>query len=346
VHNLRWCPADVGSRLLAGGSDQLRRFSTHGNARRTEKATSRSGLDDFDIAVFEHCETSNFELVLGRLRDAIALATALGQDSSAYRERFRSVQAALGGAIRGVHVARSEVHTDSLEVIKRDLQRYGAIFSTSYDLIVYWAVGHEEQYGGFRDCFWGPDNSFDPSNCEIWAGNTPTYFMHGALHLIVDGLGRTRKLVYDDRRLLDQFGSSIPGDPEARPLLITEGSARDKLVAIEGNDYLLHAYETLESNAEPLVVFGHSLGAQDQHLIDAINANPARPVAISMVEDDAAALREQRSAIWGKLRGSDVYFFDAATHPLGAGDLSKAPPWKGFEARARRIGAAKASERV
>jgi len=32
--------------------------------------------------------------------------------------------------------------------------------------------------------------------------------------------------------LLDQFGQSIDGNPEARPLLVTEGSAAEKLRAI------------------------------------------------------------------------------------------------------------------
>jgi hypothetical protein len=66
--------------------------------------------------------------------------------------------------------------------------------------------------------------------------------------LIVEGPGATRKLTSDVRTLLDKFGKPIPGDDEARPLLISEGSARDKLRAIEGNDYLAHAYETFSDS--------------------------------------------------------------------------------------------------
>jgi hypothetical protein len=146
--------------------------------------------------------------------------------------------------------------------------------------------------------------------------------MHGALHLVVEGTGVTRKLTKSAQTLLDQFGKPIAGDPEARPLLISEASARDKLRAIEGDDYLAFAYEQLENAPGPLVVFGHSLGEQDRHLIDAVNANPERPVAISMRKKPQRQLREQQSDIYGKLRTEDVHFFDAESHPLGSPDLT------------------------
>jgi hypothetical protein len=141
--------------------------------------------------------------------------------------------------------------------------------------------------------------------------------MHGALHLVVGGSGATRKLTQQDGRLLDQFGQPIGGDVEARPLLITEASARDKLRAIEGNDYLAHAHDEFKEQKGPLVVFGHSLGDQDGHLVDAINSTPDRPVAVSMVRRSRRRMREQQAEIWGKLHTEEISFYDAATHPLG-----------------------------
>jgi hypothetical protein len=70
------------------------------------------------------------------------------------------------------------------------------------------------------------------------------------------------------------------------------------------------------------LVFGHSLGEQDRHLIDAINANPDRPVAISMQEKSREELREKQGDIWGKLHTKDVHFYDASTHPLGSLELT------------------------
>lgn len=292
-----------------------------------EKSTAQDRLTVLDRAIFERFRTRNFEVVLGKLRDAIALAEALGRKKEPYRRRFRSIQAALGTAIRDVHLERWEVPNSSLGAIKAELENYRAIFSTSYDLIVYWAIGHNEDYRAFCDCFWANGrNEFDPDNCEVWLGRRPVYYMHGALHLVVQGSGVTRKLTRNNRTLLDQFGKPITGDPEARPLLITEGAARDKLRAIEGNDYLAHVYEALENQSKPLLVFGHALGEQDRHLVEAINANPERPVAVSMVKESRKKRRERQAAIWGKLDANEVYFYDAATHPLGSSALRTKEP--------------------
>jgi hypothetical protein len=225
--------------------------------------------------------------------------------------------------VRRVHLEWTEVPSETLEAMKLELRRYGAIFSTSYDLLIYWAIGHNENYGRFCDCFWANGrNEFDPDDCELFPHARPVYYMHGALHLVVQGSGVTRKLTKSAQTLLDQFGKPIASDPEARPLLISEASARDKLRAIEGNDYLAFVYGQLQDAAGPLVVFGHSLGEQDRHLIDAVNANPERPVAISMRKKSQRQLREQQSDIYGKLRTKEVHFFDAETHPLGSPDLT------------------------
>jgi hypothetical protein len=273
-------------------------------------------------------------VVLAKLRDGITLAEVMGRKTSPYRKRFREVQAALGRTVRRVHLEWSEVPDETLALIKASLGDYGAVFSTSYDLLVYWAIVHGDDYNQFCDCFWANGrNEFDAENCAVWSGNTPVYYVHGALHLVVDGSGATRKLVKEDGRLLDQFGKPIEDDPEARPLLISEGSPRDKLRAVEGNEYLAHVYDKLKEVAGPLLVFGHSLGEQDQHLIEAINANPKRPVAVSMTGKDVELLREEQSRIWGKLRTADVYFYDASSHPLGLPELRVCAPRKHFMGR-------------
>lgn len=305
---------------------------------KADKSSDKSSLDDLDRDVFERFGTTNFEVVLGKLRDAIATAEVLGEETAPYRERFRSVQVALGTAVRSVHLERAEIADSSLQAIKEELSNYRAIFSTSYDLILYWAIGYEEQYAYFCDCFWNEKKVFDPADSTVRRGNTPIYYMHGALHLIVEGSGVTRKLTRNNRTLLDQFGEPIEDDPEARPLLISEGSARDKLLAVEGNDYLAHVYETFKERPRPLVVFGHALGAQDGHLIEAINASPDRPVAISMVDKGKKALRKRQAEVLSKLDSEDIYFFDAATHPFGSPDLTAVKPRVRFKPWANATG--------
>jgi hypothetical protein len=285
------------------------------------------GLGLQERAVFEAFDTTNFEIVLAKLRDWITLTEVIGGDSTPCRRLFAEVQAALGRTVRRVHVPYSEVPVSTLKTIKAWLQGFEAVFSTSYDLLLYWARVHGDDFSRFCDCFWANGrNEFDPKDCKVRADQIPIYYLHGALHLVVNGSGITRKLIKENGPLLDQFGQANEEDPGSRPLLISEGSHRDKLRAIEGNDYLAHTYDKLKEASKPLLVFGHSLGEQDQHLIEAINSNPDRRVAISMVKGDKEALRKEQVRISSGLRTETVFFFDAATHPLGSKGLEALSP--------------------
>jgi hypothetical protein len=272
-----------------------------------------------DRNLFEVLGTRNFERVLGELASAIRMAEALGQDSKPYLNRYKSVQLALGRAVQAVHVKSSTIREGTLETIGGVLQQQEYVFSTSYDLIVYWAM-RAVNYQGLCDCFWCEKNSFDPANCDVPARRTPVYFLHGALHLVVMGSGVTRKLVSGNlETILDQFGRPLEGDEQVRPLLITEGSAQHKLQGIEGNGYLSHALDQLGKCDLPLVVFGSGLTEQDQHLVDALNRNPTRPIAVS-IRKEGRGEKEIRDAKKKIRAGLDapLFFFDSSTHPLGS----------------------------
>jgi Domain of unknown function (DUF4917) len=287
-----------------------------------ERGTRFGGLTGTDKRLFAKLGTENFELVLRELRSALQMAELLHQDPSPYQERYGTVQLALGAAIRSVHIDRVETPEATLAAIRPQSQRYTRIFTTCYDLMLYWAMGYGETFDGFRDCFWSDGNRFDPNNADIWGG-TAVYFLHGAMHLIVEGSGVTRKLTRDHRTLLEQFGQPIPGDTKARPLLITEGSSQDKIRAIDNNEYLTHCLKRFEHHEDPLVVFGHGLGEQDQHLVDAINGHPDRAVAVSVRPGTRKAVRAWQARFRAKLDTPHLYFFDSTTHPLGDPKLTK-----------------------
>lgn len=154
---------------------------------------------------------------------------------------------------------------------------------------------------------------FNLAQTTVFPSYAPVYFLHGAMHLIVGGSGRTRKLTRTDETILDQFGQPIEGDPQGRPLLISEGSYREKLRAIEDNDYLSYA------------LFGSALAEQDMHLIKAINENPDRPVAVSMRRAGRKALLARQGELRGRLTAHELHFYDAATYPLGNPDLAYRP---------------------
>lgn len=98
---------------------------------------------------------------------------------------------------------------------------------------------------------------------------------------------------------------------------MTEGTARDKLRAIEGNAYLAHALGRLRSVELPMVVFGSRLGAQDDHLLDALDEHPSRPIAVSLMPGGRREIAARQADIYSRLQSDDLRFFDATSHPLG-----------------------------
>jgi hypothetical protein len=282
-----------------------------------------NGFTDVDRALFDG--TRNFEHALSDLTTAMRVNGVLGLDAQPVLDRYQSIQGALGQAIRAVHVSR--IPDETLRTIRRELLAYEWIFTTSYDLIVYWAMGCDGWVPFFDAFMHGTRREFDPARAQVRPEQVPVYFLHGALHLVVGGDGTTWKL----RRtgltgLLAQFGQSIDGDPQARPLLVTEGSAREKARSIDGNAYLAHALARLREREQPLVVFGSSLSVQDDHLVEAIREHRERPVAVSMLPGSPGDVVARKAEIIGRLDIETVIFFDARSHPLGASGLRAGEP--------------------
>lgn len=261
--------------------------------------------------------TPNFERVLGDLLTAARVNEAYGVAAEPVLRGYRDIQRALINAVREVHV--SGVPRPTLEAISATMKQFDWVFTTSYDLLIYWAMASEE-FKPFMDHFrFRGRCQFDPKRAKVIPGRIPVYFLHGALHLVVGSSGATWKLKQTNLgTILDLFGKPIEGDATARPLLVTEGSAADKLVAIEENTYLSHALNVLKSRPDgPVVVFGSSLSEHDSHLTDALSEKRERPVAISMVRAAKKELLLKQLDIWGRLEASELLFYDAATHPLG-----------------------------
>jgi hypothetical protein len=249
-------------------------------------------LDDADTALFDALETTNFELVLAALKTTGRVADVLGQDSSLYRARYEHIQRALFQAVASVHVDWASVDGERLLSVRRALGAYRSVFSTNYDLLVYWAIMHDggPAGDGFKDFFWsGADlHEFDAANTEVWGNPTLVYYLHGGIHLRTTTSGGTHKRVPEGHALLADFETSY--ESNEIPLLVSEGTALDKLAAIRRSDYLSFAYGTFAEHRGGLVIFGQSLGDADQHIVDVINTwrPPARSPVIAVAVRPAA----------------------------------------------------------
>ncbi|MGV1049549.1 MAG: DUF4917 family protein [Solirubrobacterales bacterium] len=280
-----------------------------------------------DSRSFKALETTNFEVVLESVDRAIKLVQASGYNADFLKERRTSIADALGRAVNSVHIPRGQIPDENLRSIRSAMRMHRWVFSTSYDLLAYYAAACEE-FRGFVDYFWNEHGSFDESTITLNDASTRTrlLFLHGAVHLVVLGDGRTCKRKSSMFSLLEKFDMPHAGDQLARPLLVTEGQSTQKTREIANNVYLAFALRKLREYGDPLVVFGHRLGEQDQHLVDAINEHPSRPLAIGLVDRGKRTNRRRQHEIRSRLEDCEAYFYDAATHPLGSENLKVAYP--------------------
>ncbi len=237
-------------------------------------------------ALFNSFQTPNFEAVLRRLRDAEVVCAALGVAQAAISASYDEIRVGLIEAVHAVHVAWQEVPEATKLAIRNTLLSFRRVYTTNYDLLVYWAMMAGDG-AGFRDYFWTDGTAFDPANTEVWTKSTLIMYLHGALHLHKLPSGVTVKRPANGN-LLDTFGTPFHGSEI--PLFISEGNAHEKLAAIRESEYLSFVYGQFRRHRGSLVVFGHGLGEQDDHVIWAMRGfrkEDVPVVAISMLPDTA-----------------------------------------------------------
>jgi len=247
---------------------------------------------------------------------------ALGIQIDLIEERYKSIKRTLIETGRNFHIPWKSIPNHVLEDVRNELKEYDRVYSTNYDLIIYWAIMHQN-LGGFKDYFF--DETFDLGNTEIWGrDDTAVLYLHGGLHLYRLRSGNTLKRRSEgDRNILDLFGALYYED--ATSLFVSEGNSQEKLASINRSDYLSFAYNQFSNHQGGLVVFGHSLSVSDRHIVDAINTWGNRTIAISMLPDTDRNIRTAKAQLLGRMPEIEVYFYNALTHPLGSPDLKVEP---------------------
>jgi len=285
---------------------------------------AQSGVDhplsSEDKKIFKSLQTKNFELVLGALSTTSTITKILHKDETFIRERYKNIQRALVEAVHSVHVRWDKVPQETLLQIRSAILDFESVFSTNYDLLLYWAVMAGNASGEFKDYLWGENQEFDLTDTQISGSVTRVLYLHGGLHLYRLPSGATIKRTAEPAKsLLDSFG--VPFRDNATPLFITEGTSEDKLASIRRSDYLSFAYSCFSRREGPMVVFGHSLSDTDSHLVRAMKQWGSFNVAISLRQDDSMKIVQRKATLRNLLPNIKLLFFDAATHPLGMDKL-------------------------
>lgn len=313
------------STLLLGNGASMAVWKKFGYQSLYDYAVKNGMLTKQDEAFFKLAETTNFEQILSNLKISEETCRILGLSTADIKKRHDSIRNSLANAVNDIHVDWAKLSaTATLDKICVALRAHKYVFSTNYDLLVYWSRMSASAGKGFTDYFFNANGEFDITNVTIRsAAVTRVLYLHGALHLYVDPMtGITRKHINagtgNNIQSLFSANSGVP-------LFISEGDSKNKLMSIYRSDYLSFVYQTFVNNKLPTVIFGQGLVKKfDQHIISAINSwKPnAIPVAVSIYPSGDGLVDQKRmTELALELRDVSPIFFDSRTHPLGAADL-------------------------
>jgi hypothetical protein len=285
----------------------------------------RAVLSAVAQAVFADLGVTNFETALEAIHHAHVVVAALGDATSAIDGQYEQLRDALFRAVHGVHVDWSQFTADKFDKIAGVIQEHEAVYTTNYDLCMYWA-----RVDGARritkreviDFFWNPGYTFDPENVEV-RNRTAMYYLHGAIHLWQDDRGDNGKWTSaNEGNLLSLAGNYLPGSGKL-PLFVSEGSSKAKLQTIGRSPYLNFCLGSLRDDQENTVVFGHSLSDEDKHIVAALNNGTPREVAVSIYpRTKEQVIIQEKGRITQLLGKNKLRFFDSTTHPLGDPSLT------------------------
>ncbi|MCU1725927.1 DUF4917 family protein [Pseudomonas sp. 7P_10.2_Bac1] len=282
------------------------------------KSVSEKPLSPTELSVFDALGTRNFEHVLSALKTASKVNKALAISSASPRKRYYAIKEALINCTQDVHIPWRLMQADTLACWQQELARYATVYCSNYDLLAPWAVMQAPKQ--FNDLFDNQSATFELGSTRGKSKGTRVLYLHGAMHLVKNQEGKARKIHANEASLLSSFAvnHSISALDDV-PLFVSESSSDDKRKTIRYCDYLTFCHEQLMAHKDALCIFGHSLGEQDQHLIDALRQAPLKTLCISIYPRSEAFIRFQKNhyaALFADTKLT-LRFFNSKTHPLG-----------------------------
>lgn len=237
--------------------------------------------------LFDILNTNNFELMMQQLDNAAQIAIVFGADKKIVekiRKASETLKSSLIDAIKELHPEHVfEVPEEKSQAcaafLKSFLDENGQVFSTNYDLLLYWVLMRNQldrMGDGFGRETDETDEWIDPDDRDWselrWGKNKETqsiHYLHGALHLFDTGIDVIKEEYSSEHYLLENVKARMA--KKEYPIFVTAGSSKDKLTHIMHNKYLAYCYESLSRISGTLICFGFGFGPYDEHIIRAIN---------------------------------------------------------------------------
>lgn len=315
--------------LILGNGASMAVCSSFSYTNLFGKACNDSILNQTSKNLFETLQTTDFELVMNKLRQAYIINEVLQLDTdNVALHTYDNIRQSLIKTIKEIHVQYADA-IFQIDNIRKFLEKFKTVISLNYDLLIYWAImaSNDRKPYKMKDCFTnhidgnlGFEYDIEKLREPYNGGPDPTlvFYPHGNLILASNENNDELKIrINNNTNLFDAIGEKWK--QKYVPLFVSEGSSEQKLKAIRRSTYLNFVYENVLSHLEPtVIIYGWKLAEQEQHLIKKIfSNNKISNVYISMyLGSNPEPIDEQKriaSMLKRENRTMNIKFFDAAS---------------------------------
>jgi hypothetical protein len=266
-------------------------------------------------AIFAAMGTQDFEEVIRALQNAATIVGVYRPGLKATKKMLLAdaniLKKNLIQAVAGRHPARPNEITDNrYHACRKFLAHFigddadGKVYTMNYDLLLYWALMHEEENPAIQISL-GHDDGFRKDEDDLnapyveWQGEGAAqgqciHYLHGALHLF-DAGHQLQKYTWVNTgvALVDQANDALKHN--LFPLFVAEGDSNSKLTKIQHSAYLHHSFKSFASmckagarDGTALFVFGHSFAKNDAHVFNMIGRGKTAHLFVSLHGDPAS----------------------------------------------------------
>jgi len=254
--------------------------------------------DELLKKLFVSLNTKNFEAIMQQLDVFIEIAKVFDVEKtiiSKISQTSDNLKNKLIEAVKELHPEHTftipeEKSKACFNFLQDYLKNGGYVFSTNYDLLLYWTLirnGSKNAIDGFGRELENQSDEFEPdwepefSKSLYWGihkDEQNIFYLHGALPLFDTGIEIVKETYSDDdnKYLLENIKNRMIN--KEYPIFVTAGNALEKMKHITHNKYLTFCYDKLCSIEGSLITFGFCFGDNDTHIIDAINKAASQPM--------------------------------------------------------------------
>lgn len=243
------------------------------------------GLPEQIRTLFESFGTNSFELILNYLNQATKINSTFTLSTSEIAQSIKALKDGLISTLEQIHPRKDYIDENRLMMYARNLNSFGDVYTTNCDLYLYRIIMKHKNWqeennsiGIYEDYL--RDKKHRDGYTKFISEKKDThnkcvYYLHGALFIfeLGDGVFKINR-TGDIRELMTVIGDEIQRDHF--PLYVTEGTAREKLNAIRGNEYLNFCWDNFRESNRPFLIFGSSLSDCDAHIVDVLKGKQQR----------------------------------------------------------------------